>query len=121
MPHRVPNKFRLLHGPYEPPPLRKGDRVTCLYRDAVVVTSWSGGRIPWPRCRALSVRGGSGLLVCEELAQAVRTESAAAVEYCWGISGNTVTLWRKTLGVEGWTGTEGTRRLVRAASAKVVV
>src|SRR5207248_773775 len=45
--------FRLLHGPYEPPPLRKGDRTHCLYRDAlIIITAWSDGRIPWPRCRA---------------------------------------------------------------------
>ncbi len=119
MPRRVPDKYRLLHGPYEPPPLRRGQRTTCLYRDAlVVVTGWSEGRIPWPRCRAIGHRGGSGLLVCEELARAIRTESAASVEHWWGVSGNTVTLWRKTLGVEGWTGTRGTRRLVRAASLK---
>src|SRR5437763_7296911 len=86
---RVPDKYRLLHGPYEPPPLRKGDRTTCLYRDAlVVVTAWSDGRIPWPRCRALGHRGGSGLLVEEELARAVRSESAAALCY-WGESAGT--------------------------------
>jgi hypothetical protein len=34
---RVPDKFRLLHGPYEPPPLRKGERTTRLYRDCDVV------------------------------------------------------------------------------------
>ncbi len=59
MPRRVPDKYRLLHGPYEPPPLRKGDRTTCLYRDAdVVITGWSDGPIRWPRCRALGRRGG---------------------------------------------------------------
>jgi DNA-binding NtrC family response regulator len=30
------------------------------------------------------------------------------------VAANTVTLWRKALGVEGWTGTEGARQLVRA-------
>jgi hypothetical protein len=112
---RHPDKVKLLFGPYEPPPLRKGDRATCLYRDAdVVVTSWSGGRISWPRCRALDSRGhGSGILVEEELARAVRSESAAAVMYWCGISGSTVWLWRTALGVEGWTATEGTRRLMR--------
>jgi hypothetical protein len=40
--------------------------------------------------------------------------------YWWGVSANTVTLWRKALGVEGWTGTEGTRRLVQAAQARAV-
>jgi hypothetical protein len=34
---RHPDKVRLLFGPYEPPPLRKGDRASCLYRDADVV------------------------------------------------------------------------------------
>jgi hypothetical protein len=58
------------------------------------------------------------LLVCEELARAVRTESAAAVQYWWGVSGNTVTLWRKILGVEGREGTEGSRRLCRALRDK---
>src|SRR5436190_23997427 len=116
---RVPDKFCLLHGPYEPPALRKGDRTTCLYRDAlVVVTSWSDGRIPWPRCRAIGHRGGSGLLVEEELARAVRSESAAALCYWWGISGNTATLWRQALGVEGSAGTEGSQRLLRAAQQR---
>jgi hypothetical protein len=115
----VPENARLLFGPYTPPPLRKGDRATCLYRDAdVVITSWSSGRISWPRCQALGHRGGSGLLVEEELARAIRSESAAALEYWFGVANSTVTLWRKALGVAGWTGTEGTRRLVRAAVEK---
>jgi hypothetical protein len=24
--------YQLLHGPYPPPPLRRGDKATCLYR-----------------------------------------------------------------------------------------
>jgi hypothetical protein len=48
----------------------------CLYRDAeVIVTGWSDGRIPWPRCRQAGTHGGgSGLLVAQELARAVRWE-----------------------------------------------
>jgi hypothetical protein len=119
MSRRVPAKFKLLFGPYTPPPLKKGDRATCLYRDAdVVVTSWSDGRISWPRCRALGHRGGSGLLVDEELARAVRSESAAAIMYWWGVSCNAVWSWRKALGVSGHGGTEGSRRLHQAACAK---
>ena len=47
---------------------------TCLARDCdVVVTGTSTGRIPWPRCRAVGTHGGgSGILVDEELARAVR-------------------------------------------------
>jgi hypothetical protein len=46
-------RVRLLHGPYRPPQLRRGDCVFCLYRDAdVVVASWTDAPLPWPRCRA---------------------------------------------------------------------
>jgi hypothetical protein len=64
------DRVRLLHGPYAPPPLRKGDRAHCLLRDCtVVITSWTAARIPWPRCRALDgPGGGSGILLDEELA-----------------------------------------------------
>jgi len=67
------------------PPLHKEERTHCLYRDAlIVVTSWSDGRLSWPRCRALGHRGGSGLLVEEELACAITHESATALMYWWG-------------------------------------
>ena len=116
---RIPKNARLLFGPYEPPPLQKGDRATCLYRDAlVVVTNWSSGRISWPRCRAIGHRGGSGLLVDEELARAILHQSAAALMYWWGVTCSTVWLWRKALGVEGHGGTEGSRRLLLEAAAK---
>jgi hypothetical protein len=109
----------LLHGPYAPPALRKGDRTVCLFRDAqVVITSWSNARIPWPRCRALHQRGGSGLLVDEELARAVRTESAAAaVRYCWGVGEKAIWHWRAALGVNRLSNPT-THRLIQAAAAR---
>jgi hypothetical protein len=90
-----------------------------LYRDTtVIITSWTDAPIPWPRCRALdSPGGGSGLLVCEELARAARHESAAAVMHWWGASATAVNHWRKALGV-GRTDNEGTARLVHAAAEK---
>jgi hypothetical protein len=55
------SKPELLHGPYQPPALHRGDRTTCLYRDAeVVITSWTDARIPWPRCRSKSKRNCCG-------------------------------------------------------------
>jgi hypothetical protein len=104
------DRCKLLHGPYRPPRLRRRDRATCLYRDAdVVITSWSDGRISWPRCRRLGRRGHPGLLVDEELARAVRTESVLAIAYWWGVNDRVVFAWRKALGVEKLN--EGSARL----------
>src|SRR5262249_22369032 len=47
MPHPR-DKVRLLFGPYTPPPLRRGDRTTCLYRGTdVVVRGASRIRSRW--------------------------------------------------------------------------
>jgi hypothetical protein len=104
---RRPRDVGLLHGPYTPQPLRRGDRAPCLVRDAdVVVTGWSDARISWPRCRAVGRQGGSGLLVDEELARAVRLESSLALQYWFGIGSETVSRWRRLLGApnrcSGW-------------------
>src|SRR5262245_9438152 len=109
---------RLLAGPYTPP-LRRGERTTCLYRDAdVTVTSWTSAPIPWPRCcRPGTHGGGSGLLVTGELARAVRNESAAAVGYWWGVSEGVVWRWRKALGV-GPMDSPGTRQARQAAGVR---
>jgi hypothetical protein len=95
------DRVRLLHGPYWAPRLRKGDQASCLFRDCeVIVTGWTDARIAWPRCRPLDVpRTHPSLLVDEELARAVRTESAAAVRYWWGVSVAVVWKWRRALGV----------------------
>jgi hypothetical protein len=112
------DKVQLLHGPYEAPPLYRGDRATCLLRGGeVVITSMSDGPIPWPRCRALDSRGGSGLLLAGDLIRAVQTESAAAVGHWWGVSEGVVWRWRLALGIER-ADTEGSRRLIDAASEK---
>src|SRR5262249_12034090 len=71
--------------------------------------------IPWPRCRALGVRGGSGLLVTEELVRAVRSESSAGIQFWFGVTETTVWRWRKAFGVSR-VGTEGSRRLHQALS-----
>jgi hypothetical protein len=109
------DRVKLLFGPYKAPALKRGDQATCLYRDTtVIITRWSDAPIPWPRCRALDARsGGNGLLVEEELARAVRHESAQAVMFWWDASHNAVCCWRKALGGRG-IASEGTHRLARA-------
>ena len=107
-----------LIGSYAPPAVRKGDRVLCLYRDAeCVVTSWSDGRIAWPRVRALGQRGGSGLLIDETLRRAVQTESAIGLKFWFGVGARAVWRWRKAFQISR-TGTEGSRRLHQAASER---
>jgi hypothetical protein len=101
---------RVLHGPYTPPPLRRGDHAVCLFRDSeVVITSWSNARIPWPRCRRAGHRAGPGLRVNEELARAIRLESSRSLQHWFGVSEFTVWKWRKALGVERFN--EGSARL----------
>jgi hypothetical protein len=111
------DRLKLLFGPYQVPPLKRGDRADCLYRDAtVVVSGWTDARIPWPRCYLADGRARAhGLLVDEELARAVRHESAAAVAYWWGVSRSTVQHWRNALGV-GRLDAEGSRRLIHRAA-----
>ena len=111
-----PESTRLLFGPYQAPRLKRGDRAFCLVRDrAMVITGWSAARLSWPRCRPLDPpRFGAGLLIDDELARAIRHESALAVAYWWGVNLTTVIRWRKALKVDR-KNNEGTHRLVLGA------
>ncbi len=110
------DKIKLLFGPYYPPPLRKGDRAFCLYRDClVIVGTGTDAPMPWPQCRPLHKRAcPPGILVDEELARAVQHESVLAVAHWWGIDRSTVAKWRRVLGVTR-KNNEGTHRLVLGA------
>ena len=110
----IPGRTELLAGPYTPPSLKKGEHTTCLFRDcAVVISSWIDARIPWPRCQALHQRGGSGVLVTEELVRAQRTEAAVGTTHWFGISNKSQHRIRRALGITGLSG--GFMRLLRAA------
>jgi hypothetical protein len=58
----------------------------------------------------------STLILYGDLARAVRRESAVAVAHAWGVTAQTVTKWRRALGVPR--ATEGTSRLHRAYAAE---
>ena len=98
--------------------VKRGDRAVCLVRDCdVVITSWTDARISWPRCLPVGRKGHPSLLVDDELARAIRTESGAAIHFWWGVSVGVVWRWRKALGV-GLMDSDGTRRLIRLNALK---
>jgi hypothetical protein len=105
-----------LIGTYTPPLLKVGDRVYCKYRRTwCKVTSWTDAPISWPRVQPLKTRGGSGLLVGPTLLRAMKTESADALKYWFGVSTKVVWRWRKAFGVTQF-GTPGSKAAHEAAS-----
>lgn len=112
------DRLRLL-GTYHSPKVHVGQTAFCLYRDCnVVITSIIDAPIPWPRCRAKGPSGGgSSLVVNEDLARAVRTESAIAIRHSFGVSKTAVNNWRRALGVKQFE-TPGSRKLLKADQAK---
>jgi hypothetical protein len=63
--------------------------------------------------------GGSGILVDDELARAIKHESAAALMHWWGVSTKTVWQWRKTFNIDR-AGTPGSKRLIGLAAQKAL-
>jgi hypothetical protein len=77
----------------------------------VVVHGWTDAAISWPLCRPVEGRGRPGILVEEELARAVRGESALALIHHFGASQRVVWCWRTALGVGRLT--VGSKRLLQ--------
>jgi hypothetical protein len=97
---------RLLFGPYTAPPFNYGDIVRDEVRGDVEICALSDSPIPWPIGK---IKWARSPVVYAGLAEAIRKESNIAICYWWGITPQTVSKWRKALGV-GMV-TEGTRRL----------
>jgi len=94
------DRHLLLHGPYKTPRFRYGSVVMCELRGEVVLVGLRESPIPWPLGRRVGTRGSSrGLVLYGALARAVRQEASLAVAYWWGVTAQTVTVWRKALGV----------------------
>src|SRR5262249_62196132 len=92
-------------GRYTTPRFRYG-QAAFEVRGEVTVVGLTAAPLPWPvgkrgRARSLGVYQG--------LARAARRESAQAVAHRWGVTPQTVTVWRKALGVAPTT--QGTHRL----------
>jgi hypothetical protein len=101
-------RFKLLFGPYRTPRFHYGDVVTCEIRGNVKIVGLTAARIPWPKCR--TGKRCRAIILYGALADAVRRESAKAIEYWWGVGQFTVWKWRKALGVDRMT--EGTSALM---------
>jgi hypothetical protein len=102
-----------LFGPYTTPLVDRGSVVFCEVRGEVTVCGLTDTRIPWPTGKRGRART---YIVFAGLADAIRREAAAAVCHWWGVTPQTVTKWRKALGVPQHN--EGTLRLARVKILK---
>jgi hypothetical protein len=105
----------LIAGPYRTPALRIGGWATCLVRGEVRIDGLTDAPIPWPYTHA-SGRYAS-LIVCDDLARALRVEATAAIAHHWGVSRYYVSRLRRALGLTAGPGrnyTEGARQYLDA-------
>jgi hypothetical protein len=82
---------------YATPQFAYGDIVVDDVRGEVEIVGLSDAKIPWPIGKK---RNAKSLVVYRDLAKAVHFESNATVCELWGITPQTVSKWRKELGVE---------------------
>lgn len=98
-----------LLGTYRTPRFNYGDVVSCARLGEVRITALTDGPIPWPVGQRLRNGRRPAIILYAGLGEAVRRESASAVAHHWGVTAQTVSLWRRTLGVGVMT--EGTTKL----------
>jgi hypothetical protein len=85
-------------------------------RGEVEIVDISAAPIGWPVGRKQPNGRARGLVIYEGLAEAIRRETNEAVARWWGVTPQTVTAWRKALGIVGQVN-EGTHK-VRSAQAR---
>lgn len=104
----------LIGGPYRPPMCRQGD-ILQTPEGKIKVDCFTRGPIVWP---ASCPRGGKPSPILHgDLILAIRTESAQAVAYYWGVDRKLVSRWRRRLGVVRMT--EGTTKIWRENADKL--
>ena len=97
----------LIGGPYTAPACHRGSWIDDVIDGRIEVGGWTDAPLSWPRRKK---RGRAALILTDELARAVRTESAAAICHWWGVSQTKVWQWRQALGVRT---TPGSQRIAR--------
>lgn len=102
----ITTEYPLLHGPYNSPAVGVGDFISCEIRGLQKVKTFTDAPIPQP----IKTGRGHAILICGDLARAIKIESASAIAYWWGVSIHRVTIWRRALGVGRIT--DGTRELL---------
>jgi hypothetical protein len=81
---------------YRTPTFRYGQRVECLARGEVTIVGLTDARVPWPIGKTKRARG---FVLYRDLARAVQRESNQTVCLLFGVTAQTVSKWRKALGV----------------------
>src|SRR5437764_8685145 len=99
---RDEERYRLLHGPCEPP-LVKGGFLVDAVRGKVPFGTFSNALIPWPKAKRQGKGGSGGFVLWGDLLRALAEESAPAISYYWGVANSTVTNWRYALELKGLT------------------
>lgn len=102
---RDTDRFRLL-GEYTTPLFEYGEVVFCEWRGDVKIVSLTDAKIPWQVGMRASNKS---LVIFGSLVDALRRVSNQAICHWWGITPQTVSKWRKSLGIP--VVTERTRRL----------
>src|SRR4051812_25085993 len=93
-------RYKFHFGPYRAPRFRIGATVFDEIRGNVEIVGISTGRIPWPIGKTKRAKQ---LVIFRDLATATRHESAVAICHWWGVTGQTVSKWRKGLHFVGET------------------
>lgn len=91
-------RFKLHFGPYKTTRFRYGATVVDEWRGDVQIVGLSSAPIPWPIGKVGSNRT---LVVYGALAKAIRRESVQAAAHWFGVTPQTVTRWRRMIGVVG--------------------
>jgi hypothetical protein len=89
-------RYQLHFGPYRTPAYTYGKLGVDEARGRVWIVGTSGGRIPWPVGQSGRNRS---LIIYRGLGKAIRREAILAVAYWWGVTPQTVTKWRRLLGI----------------------